>query len=120
MTNDELRIAIAALLAAHPLVEPSPAGHNQHARRFRAVNGAQIGWQDELKSKQNLYVERDCINLRRLSDIEHTIHQARDFATSMPNHNLFAVGAFARDRDVVAFSVTDIAQAARIVAEVAA
>lgn len=120
MTNDELKYAIGELFAAHPAIARSPAGHNRHAKRFLADCGAHIGWQDELKSKQNIYVERDRVNLRRLSDIGHSLYEARDFSTSMPNHDLFHSEAFSKKHDVVAFSVTDIWQAARIIAEVVA
>lgn len=120
MTNDELRTAIEAMLAAHPTIEASPAGHNTHAKRYRAGNGANIGWQDEQKTQQNIYVERDRVNLGRLSAIEHRIYEARDFGGSRPNHNLFHADAFSLDRDIVAFAVRDIWQAAQIIAEVSA
>lgn len=120
MTNDELKHAIAAMFAAHPEISISPAGHNKHAKRFVAKGSAQIGWQDELKSKQNIYVERDCVNLSRLSDIDHRIYEARDFSVSMPNHDLFHANAFLKDRDIIAFAVRDIWQVARILADLAA
>ncbi len=120
MTNDQLRNAIAAMFMAHPAIDVSPAGHNTHAQRYRARNGANIGWRDEQKTQQNIYVERDRVNLAKLSAIPHRVYEARDFAASMPNHNLFHAEAFSRERDVVAFAVRDIWQAAQIIAEVAA
>lgn len=120
MTNDELRGAIEAMFSAHPEIASSPAGHNKHAKRFVARGSVPIGWQDELKSKQNIYVERDCVNLSRLSDIDHRIYEARDFHLSMPNHDLFHANAFLKDRDIIAFAVKDIWQVARILSELAA
>lgn len=120
MTNDELRTAIEAMLAAHPSIDVSPAGHNRHAKRYRARNGANIGWQDEQKTQQNIYVERDRVNLGKLSAIDHRVYEARDYAASMPNHNLFHAEAFSQQRDIVAFAVQDIWQAAQIIAEVTA
>lgn len=120
MTNDELRSAIEAMLTAHPAIDVSPAGHNKHAKRYRVRNGANIGWQDEQKTQQNIYVERDRVNLSRLAAIEHRVYEARDFATSKPNHNLFHAEGFSPERDIVAFAVRDIWQAAQILAEVAA
>ena len=119
MKNQQLKEAVAAMLSTHPLVEPSIAGHNEHAKRFVTVAGAHIGWQDELKTQQNLYVQRDSINLARLVDIPHKIHLSHDFASSMPNHDLFHADSFTKDRDVVAFKVTEVWQAVRVVAEVA-
>jgi hypothetical protein len=120
VTNDELGKAIEALLGAHPKIDVSPAGHNKHAKRYLASNGSQIGWQDELKTRHNIYVERDRVNLARLADIEHRVYEARDFAVTKPNHDLFHADAFSSQSDIVGFTVTDLWQAARIIAEVTA
>ncbi|MFC6199766.1 hypothetical protein [Ponticaulis profundi] len=119
MTNDELKAAIRAMIAAHPNLEPSADGHNKHMERYITANGTLLGLEPDLKSKVNLFVERRSVPLRDLSDIPHKEYFAANYATSKPNHDLFGPCSFKLDMDLISFFITDLWSAARVIRSVA-
>lgn len=118
MTPDELRGAIRALLAGHPRVSPSPAGHATHAERYLTTLGSPIGFEPKRIQFQNLWVRADSLGLDLLSDIPHRLYRHSEFKKSKPNHNLFGEPAF-KDGDLVCFKVSTLGEAERVIAELA-
>jgi hypothetical protein len=118
VTGEKLSEAIRALLASHPGIFPSNAGHNVHAERYRTNGGANIGFEPERIRHQNLYVEMAAVRLSRLFDITHQQYPVANFETTKPNHNLFHPDAFG-NVDIIRFEIHELWQAVRIIAEVA-
>lgn len=118
MTAEELRAAIRELLATHPAISVSAAGHVAHAERYVASNGSPIGFEPARVRFQNLWVRADSVRMRKLTDIPNKPFDHRTFSTSKPNHDLFAEAAF-KDADLVRFRVGKLWEAVRILAEVA-
>lgn len=118
MTGEDLRAAIQALLASHPSLSVSSAGHAKHAHRFLSAQGFPIGFEPHTVRFQNLWVRADSVRSQTLSDVASRSYPLSGFSVSKPNHDLFAEEAF-KDADLICFKVTDIWQAARVIAEVA-
>lgn len=106
------------MLASHPAIKPSAAGHVAHAERYRAANGANIGLEPRGGSHLNIFVERHAVRVARLHDIPHQLYLAAHFQDTKPNHDLFHREAFG-EVDIARFKVTTLWQAARIIVEVA-
>ena len=118
MTPDELRNAIQELLARHPNVSVSLAGHAAHAQRYITTEGKPIGFERDRIKFKNLWVRTADVLLHKLDDIERTDFDPANFSVSKPNHNLFGEPAF-KDCNLTRFRVTALSQAERIIWEVA-
>lgn len=118
MTAEELRNAIRALLASHPAISVSPAGHTAHTERYLTAKGQPIGLEPDRVRHQNLWVRADSIRVHVLGDLESVAYEKSKFPESKPNHNLFREPAFT-DCDLIRFMVTDLWQAVRVIREVA-
>jgi hypothetical protein len=116
MTPDELRSAIRAVLANHPRVSPSPAGHATHAERYLTNLGSPIGFEPKRVRFQNLWVRADSLRLDFLADIPLRVYRHSEFKKSKPNHNLFGEPAF-KDGDLVCFKVSTLGEAQRVIDE---
>lgn len=118
MKDNSLREVIRDLLASHPDIAISAAGHAPHAERFVTSHGSPIGFEPERVRFQNLWVRADSVNAARLKDIESRTERHANFHISRPNHNLYGEPAF-KDADLMCFKVRTAWEAARVIAEVA-
>lgn len=118
MTGEGLRAAIQALLASHPSLSISSAGHAKHAHRFLSAQGFPVGFEPRTVRFQNLWVRADSVRAQALSDLTSRPYPLSGFSVSKPNHDLFGEEAF-KDADLICFKVTDIWQAVRVISEVA-
>jgi hypothetical protein len=114
----DLREAIRELLATHPNISISGAGHAAHAERYIAGNGAPLALEPERVRLQNLWVRADSVRLAVVGDIPLEFYRHAEFHISKPNHNLFGEAAF-KDTDLIRFKVAELWQAVRVIAEVA-
>jgi hypothetical protein len=118
MTAEELREAIREILAHHPAVKPSPAGHKAYAELYRTDLGLPIGLEPRGKRHQNIWVRSDSVRPTSLKGIDRTDYDHSQFHVSKPNHDLFVEDGF-KDADLTCFKVTNLWDAVRVVAEVA-
>jgi hypothetical protein len=118
MTAEDLRTAIKALIASHPAIRASAAGHAKHAERYLVANGAPLGFEPERVRFQNIWTRADSVDQDRLRDIPSSYYDHTKFHDSKPNHDLYGEAAF-KDADLICFHVANLWQAVRVVAEVA-